>query len=141
MLSAMLIILSLSHPTQASNHKSANRHKATHPKKHHSATINERNTQNGWFKVAKYTGSGTKNTRPFKVGRRWVVAWYTEGAGNFAITIHKLTGETVDMAANVVGKSEDESYQYQPGTYYLEISADQSYEVNVADYRGSGTKL
>ncbi len=88
-----------------------------------------------WVKVAGFSGYSEKNTEPFTVRAPWKVVWSTRpgnaGNGNFAVFIYDSAGNMVDLAANVVGTGSDECYQYNGGTFYLNISTSQAYAVDI----------
>jgi hypothetical protein len=83
-------------------------------------------------------GDGIKNTDTFTVGDNWEIAWDTKPgdfSGNFSVTAKPVSGDGDEqLVANVMGASQDHSMQYTAGTYYLEINADQPYEIVVSDY-------
>lgn len=90
-----------------------------------------------WVKIAVFQGSGTKKTPKFTVGSEWKVKWDTKpgqyGDMNFMVDIYKEGSDMPDSVANVIGKSKDESCQYDSGTYYLDINSGQPYIVEIWD--------
>jgi hypothetical protein len=105
-------------------------------------------TASSWEPVAFWRGSGIKNTDAFTVQSPWRIGWRTWPSetmmgmdGNFIIQVYDLAntsgpmaGLPVEVAANVIGRSEDYSTYYTSGTLRLEINASQEYELTV--YQG-----
>jgi hypothetical protein len=83
-------------------------------------------------------GEGAKNTEAFTVGHNWMVSWETkpgEFSGNFQVFLYSAADNSIaGTVANVMGKNTDHSMEYSPGTYYLQINADQPYALSVSDY-------
>jgi hypothetical protein len=97
-----------------------------------------------WQEVAKWTGSGIKQTESFQINNReWRVSWQTTneafaGAGIFQIMVHRSSDDAlVTLAANKQGIGSDVSYvRGNPGRYYLAInSGNVNWSVRVEDQR------
>lgn len=95
--------------------------------------------QQSWQVVATFTGNGTKQTQKFTVRNEWRIRWNTQpgpyGAMNFQIYIYSENGELDGVAANVIGSSQDVSYQHRSGTFYLTINTAQPYSIAVDELR------
>ncbi len=104
-----------------------------------STVADELMTTPQWVNVAKWNGNGSKTTEKFTVGSEWKIVWDTKpgpyGAMNFQIYIYDDQGNISGVAANVIGSSSDESFQYQSGTYYLQFNTAQPYQVKVLELR------
>lgn len=93
-----------------------------------------------WHKILVVTGNEMKKTQPFAVGAHWAIAWDSEpndqGSGALCVSVYKAydASAPVDIVANVMGKSNDQSYEYTPGTYYLDIDSDEPYAITILDY-------
>jgi hypothetical protein len=90
-----------------------------------------------WIVIREWRGNATKNTERFTVGPEWCVDWSTGpgdyGPMNFQIFINKSDGGFGGVAANVIGPSQDVSYQYEAGTFYVTINTGQPYAVRVLE--------
>ena len=82
-------------------------------------------------KIAEWSGIGTKRTEPFTVNTDiWVVSWTfypNEQANLLIVEICKpadpLYFDLPVNFANVEGTLSDSSYQYEKGTFYLDITS------------------
>lgn len=88
-----------------------------------------------WITVASFRGDSTGQTQPFKVTNRWRIVWRSSpGAisGNFAAQIEQ-PGQSlpIGLAGNVMGTGHGISNEYQAGTFYLGLQADERYVVTV----------
>lgn len=92
-----------------------------------------------WKKVIEFTGNGIKTTQKFTIDSdEWMLTWATtpgDFAGNFIVYVNRGNGETVSMAANVMGKAADTSYFYAGGEYYLYIISTQPYSIIISQYK------
>jgi hypothetical protein len=90
-----------------------------------------------WVVIGNWVGSGNKSTELFTVGPEWIIGWSTrpdqEYEGTFSIDVHDAQGGYVGLEANISGAGRDLSYKHQAGTYYLEISATQTWGVVIWD--------
>ncbi len=89
-----------------------------------------------WRVLKNWQGQGIKKTEMFTVSSQWRIVWDTRagryGSGIFAINVYNANGNMSDVAANVIGNSQDMSYQHKAGTYYLYvIAANQSWGINI----------
>ena len=84
--------------------------------------------------IIKLTGSGLKDTRPFKVGGPWELQWDANGS-YFGAYIYNADGSWVGVAANQQGAGKGSSYQPKGGHYYLKINAIGSWHVKVIEVR------
>jgi hypothetical protein len=87
--------------------------------------------------VAEWSGSSIKNTETFHItSDEWTIAWATKpgeyGNMNFQIYIYNSDGTLKDVAANVIGASNDHTVERGAGDYYLEINTAQPYKIEVA---------
>ena len=81
------------------------------------------------YKVGKWSGQGIKSTETFHISSDvWMIYWssrplYSAG-GVFQIYVHRSDGTLVDVAANIIGKSQDNTVMRTgPGDYYLKINS------------------
>jgi ribosomal protein S19 len=109
--------------------------------KTNTASINDKATTtptSEWKQVKVFEGNSIKNTETFKIiGNEWRVVWDTApgeyGDMNFQIFIYKASGDLEGLAANVIGKGNDESYMRGSGEYYLTINSAQSYKIIIEE--------
>jgi len=88
--------------------------------------------------IAKWTGSGIKNTETFHVtSNEWFIAWDTRpgqyGDMNFIVTVYNSDGSYKDSAANVIGASNDHTVERGAGDYYLNINTAQPYTIEIQE--------
>ena len=81
-------------------------------------------------------GTRYKNTETFIIGtHEWRIWWWTSPEGeeesNFQIYVHKANGDLVDVAANVIGRSNEFTTMRGKGSYYLKIVTGQPYMITV----------
>jgi len=89
--------------------------------------------------IAYFSGSedDSRNTETFTITtHEWRIWWATfldeEGEeSNFQIYVYKSDGDLVDVAANVVGKSNEFTTMRGKGDYYLKINTGQPYMITV----------
>jgi len=88
-----------------------------------------------WQKVIKFKGNSIKTTQKFNVtSNEWRIKWSTTpvkalGDMNFQIYVNNSKGENISVAANVIGKANDESYMDKSGDYSLTINTAQDYNI------------
>jgi len=82
--------------------------------------------------VERYSGSGTKNTRPFTVSNSWEVSWNASGSV-FQIYLYSAGGSMEGVLANQQGPGEGSSYQPTPGKYYLKVNAVGDWSVEITE--------
>lgn len=94
------------------------------------------------YKVGKWSGEGTKNTKTFHIpSNEWEIYWavgpFRSNMGVFQIYIYRSDGTLVDVAANVTTKDKNNTtIRSGPGDYYLKInSANMAYGIVVAAFR------
>jgi len=92
--------------------------------------------------IAFWSGSenDSKNTKAFIITTdAWRIWWDTEpgkeGKSNFQIYLHKSNGDLVDLAANVIGKSNQFTVIRKKGKFYLKIITGQPYMITVYEER------
>jgi hypothetical protein len=79
--------------------------------------------------VKKWSGQGIKNTETFHIpSNEWTIYWSTKPIHSFKgilqIFVYRSEGSLVGLAANVMGKSDDNSVMRSgPGDYYLKINS------------------
>ncbi len=92
-----------------------------------------------WYTVARFSGTTSKNTATFTVGDEWGIMWdfrsQMDPAGNFIIWLKRPGDELGALVANTLGSGSEESYQYEAGTYYMEITAMGSYTITIRELR------
>ncbi len=95
----------------------------------------------GWAQapIAKYSGNGMKNTRPFTVDGPWEVKWNASG-NLFQVMVFDIQGNLVDAIANQTGPGKGSSYQTKQGKYYLKINAIGNWTLAISKGGGSTTK-
>jgi hypothetical protein len=86
--------------------------------------------------VGSWSGNGIKTTDTFHVSsEKWTIRWDTKsgeyGDMNFIIYVYKDNGSLKDLAANVIGASNDKTIMRGSGDYYLKIVTSQPYTVEV----------
>lgn len=91
-----------------------------------------------WKEVKVFEGESIKDTESFKINsEEWRINWSTTPGEledmNFQIYVYDKDKNLVGVAANVVGKSEDVSYQRGNGEYYLSINSAQEYKIIVEE--------
>lgn len=90
-----------------------------------------------WREIARWKGSGIKNTEPFTIStKEWRISWTTKGGqvpGIFSIMVYKGDSEVPDIAAQVQGDSTDSSYMRGAGQYRLTITSSQRWEVTIEE--------
>lgn len=72
--------------------------------------------------VATFSGSGSKNTRPFSVPAGWEIQWDATG-DIFQLYLYKADGSLAGVPANQLGSGKGSSYQANAGKYYLQVNA------------------
>ena len=80
--------------------------------------------------IATFSGSGIKNTRPFKVSGPWEIQWNAQG-DIFQLYLHSSSGKMMDITASQIGPGEGSSYQAQPGKYYLKVNAVGDWSISI----------
>jgi len=92
--------------------------------------------------VAYWSGSenDSRNTETFVITTdAWRIWWDTEpgvnGKANFQIYINKPNEDLVDVAANVIGKSNQWTTIRQKGKFYLKIITGQPYMITIYEER------
>ena len=90
-----------------------------------------------WVEVKKWSGTGIKKTEPFEItGKQWRVNWKNKnGEYGGILQIYVYTpGSSLpsELLANTTESTNDTSYVYKKGTYYLNInSANSKWEAQV----------
>ncbi len=89
-------------------------------------------TRRGWWK-----GATSWCTPTFKTGDLWAISWATAEArmplATFDVSIHSADGKHWRPAVFALGADRGVEYCFVPGTFYLEIEADQPWEIIVWD--------
>lgn len=88
--------------------------------------------------IASWTGNGIKNTETFHASSdEWAIVWDTRpgkyGDMNFQIYVYNSDGTLKDVAANVIGASNDHTIERGAGDYYLNINTAQPYSITVKE--------
>lgn len=88
----------------------------------------------------KGTENDSRNTETFVITTDvWRVWWATEpgkeGKSNFQIYIYKANGDFVDLAANVIGTSNQFTIIREKGEFYLKIVTGQPYMITIYEER------
>src|SRR5659263_142508 len=89
-----------------------------------------------WQQVITFEGSSIKTTQKFTIDSdNWRIKWSTTpgklGDMNFQIYINDASGSPVGVAANIIGKGNDESYMTDTGEFSLMINTAQNYSIVV----------
>lgn len=87
-----------------------------------------------WQQVITFKGSSIKTTQKFTIdSNNWRIKWSTTpgklGDMNFQIYINDANGAPVGVAANIIGKGNDESYMTDIGEFSLTINTAQNYNI------------
>lgn len=89
--------------------------------------------------IASWSGSSTKNTETFHVpSKEWTISWDTKpgksGDGNFIVYVYDANNPKVvsQVAANVIGASDESTIMRGEGDYYLAITTTQPYDITVS---------
>lgn len=82
--------------------------------------------------IAQYSGSGTQSTRPFTVNSPWEIQWSASGE-IFQIYLYDNNGNLINVAANQMGAGSGSFYSPKTGSFYLEVNAMGSWEIEVVD--------
>jgi len=77
-----------------------------------------------------FTGSGGKNTRPFKTTGPWEIQWHADG-DIFQLFLYSASGEMVGVPANQQGSGDGSSYQPKKGNYYLQVNAIGNWSIRI----------
>ena len=92
-----------------------------------------------WQTVKIFKGSSIKTTQKFTVtSDEWRIVWSTTpvesiGDMNFQIYVNDSNGDNISVAANIIGKGNDESYMTGSGEYSLMLNSAQNYVVKVEE--------
>jgi hypothetical protein len=90
--------------------------------------------------IRSFTGSGSTNTAPITVPKRWQIAWQcnpTSWPGDqyeLTITLHTTDGNVVSTALSTTCKATNISGvdpQYQAGTFYLQVSSAADWNIQI----------
>jgi len=95
-----------------------------------------------WQKIKLWSGTGIKKTEPFTItGDQWRINWENKGGdfggGILQIYVYK-PGESFpeELLANTTEISNDSSYVYKKGTFYLDInSANTTWEIELEELK------
>lgn len=82
--------------------------------------------------IARFSGSGTQNTRPFSVDGPWEIRWTASGS-LIQIMVYDDSGDLVTLAANQSRPGRGGSYQPRGGRYYLGVNAIGDWEIVILD--------
>lgn len=91
-----------------------------------------------WHTVYQTNGDSIGNTPVFSAKAPWRVVWTSSdgsiGSGNFQVDVD-TSGSTlpVDSFANVTGPDQGSAYEYTSGKYYLSVTADENYTLQVQE--------
>lgn len=80
--------------------------------------------------IETFSGSGGKNTRPFKVGPGWEIQWDASG-DIFQLYLYTADGSLEGVPANQQGSGEGSSYQAKGGSYYLQVNAIGDWQIKI----------
>ncbi len=86
-----------------------------------------------WRTVATYRAHGDMLSPALSLKRPWRVVWSAKGnSGTFAISVlHSVDQIPSDVIANLPAPANGESYEYETGSFRLDIAASGSYAVIV----------
>jgi PASTA domain len=89
-----------------------------------------------WKTIAVLTGGGgASKTDEFRVPNgtvRLVYNLYTEG--NAALILYRRPAEYIDLLVNEIGTQQGSTRLYEPGIFYLDVTAD-TYRIEIQQYR------
>jgi murein endopeptidase len=107
------------------------------PKQANSEPVKETPAQSSVPQViGSWSGNAMKTTDTFHVSSdKWTIRWDTKpgqyGDMNFIIYVYTDSGSLKDVAANVIGASNDKTVIRGSGDYYLKIVTSQPYTIEV----------
>lgn len=85
-----------------------------------------------WEEVFEFSGSTSKRSELFTVtSREAKVIWEHNEGGHFSINLIPEGDDYGDLLINHIGATNDESYFYQAGTYYLDVSGSTPWEIRI----------
>lgn len=92
-----------------------------------STKLSPPNDGKNWREVASFSGTGIKKTPPFKVETdfwciRYRVKVTNEFGGMFMMMLKSLSGGFPDIIGNTTESTDDVSYQYKSGEYFLDMN-------------------
>jgi hypothetical protein len=99
-------------------------------------TTNE--SARSWETVATFSGGSGKSTEPFTIDAdRWRVSYDYDGSMNFIVDAVPPGGSSFmgESIVNALEPVDDVTNVYEPGEYYLDITATGPYEIVVEAYR------
>jgi hypothetical protein len=82
--------------------------------------------------IAKYSGNGTQNTRPFEVNSPWEIQWDATGQ-IFQVYLYDGNGNLVDVAANQMEGGKGSYYSPKTGSFYLQINGMGDWEIKIVN--------
>lgn len=94
-----------------------------------SKTQNSSNNSQSY--IAKFSGNGGKNTRPFSPSGPWEIKWDASG-DIFQLYLYSKDGDMLGVPANQQGSGKGSSYQPKGGNYYLQVNAIGKWEIEIA---------
>ncbi|MDR9367238.1 MAG: hypothetical protein RI575_18025 [Balneolaceae bacterium] len=80
--------------------------------------------------IAKFSGNGGKNTRPFSPNGAWEIKWDAKG-DLFQLYLYSEDGDLIGVPANQQGAGTGTSYQPKSGSYYLQVNALGEWEIEI----------
>jgi hypothetical protein len=84
--------------------------------------------------VATFSGTGSKNSRPFITNSGWEVAWTTMPPRMVVNLCNAGTGRLVSaFLVESKGSNHGTSYWPKPGAFYLDISSHGDWEVTIKE--------
>jgi hypothetical protein len=91
-----------------------------------------------WRTVTNFSGAVDKTTDPFTINASpWRMRWTHPGTDdNFAVVVYDAnTNAYKKLVVNTIGATLDSSNYYGAGRFYLDISGDSDWTVEIQEYR------
>jgi len=83
--------------------------------------------------IKAYSGSGTKNTRPFVIQTDWEIQWHTKDG--IQISLYDRDGNFVEAIASQMESGKGSSYNPKKGTFYLNIFSMGDWEIKIVEVK------
>ncbi|HQU29006.1 MAG TPA: hypothetical protein PKZ24_07580 [Nitrospirales bacterium] len=78
-----------------------------------------------------FSGTGTKNTRPFTVKGEWEIQW--ESSGLIMASLHTKEGSLEGIVINAPDGGKGDSYFPKAGEYYFTVNAIKDWTITIMD--------
>ncbi len=81
--------------------------------------------------IASFSGDTNKTTSTFTIDEPVDFQWQHSGDGNFIVHLYKSDGSSSDLIVNYIGAGSNSTRYYDSGTYYLDVTANGDWTINV----------